>query len=141
MQRNKHHRYEYIFIFSAIYIILLGCNTTSKLKTPQIEIAKEVNLGKIIVSKEQNKFDVEIPLKNLSEKRIRVAHIKTSCNCIISKKSNNQLILEPEEGSVIKLVFIPTELDYGYIERLAFVHFQGYESPILITIKAIVGKE
>lgn len=124
MLKNKHQKYKYFLILSAIYIILFGCNT-SKSKTPQIETDKEVDLGRLIVSKNLNQFDIAIPLKNLSKKRIRVAQVKTSCNCVISKKSNNQLILEPEESSVIKLVFIPTELDYGYIERLAFVHFQG----------------
>jgi len=141
MQENKHKIYKCFLILSVICITISGCNSR-KTNVLQIEIPTEVDFGKIITSRnKKNKFDIDIPLKNLSENKIQVAQIQTSCKCLISKISNTPFILEPKESSVIKLNFTPTELDYGYIERVVFIYFYGYESPILVTIKGIVSND
>lgn len=141
MQKNKNKIHEYFLILSVICITISGC-TSKKSNILQIEIPREIDLGNVIVFRnKENRFDIEIPLKNLSGTKIQVAQVQTSCKCITTEFSNDPLILEPRDSSVIKLNFIPTELDYGYVERTVFIHFCGYKSPVLITITAIVSND
>jgi len=140
MQKIKHKTFLVLSII-VILITHLGCDQ-NKSNVPQIEISNEIYIGKVIINRNGNdKFEIEIPIKNISENNIRIRQIQTSCNCLISNTLNLGLILEPNESSILKLYYRPTELDIGYIERVVFVYFHGFSNPILITLKGTVSKE
>lgn len=139
MRKSRHEKCFINYVICAILITSFGCNEKNKSYIQKIEIPKVVNMGKVTILRNQkNKFEIEIPIKNLSENEIKISKIQTSCNCVVIDNSNKQLTLNPKESSTIKIYFMPTELDYGYIERIIFIYFYGYKSPALVTLTANV---
>lgn len=136
MRAKLNNIFILISIVFAILISLFCCSTRNS-EYPRVEIPNIIEIGSVKISKnKRDSFNIVIPIKNTSNDILQIMNVQTSCECVLSKRENSTLKIYPQERSVINLVFKPTKLENGYIERTIFVYFRGYKVPYLITITA-----
>lgn len=135
--KNKKHLYSVQLIISCL--IFVSCLST-KPDVPKIEISNKVNLGEIVLSPDKNDtIRFEVPYKNLAEEFLTIGMVSTSCECVKDGGGNVGVPVRPKALSKIKMMFMPTRQDLGYIERTIFVDFRGYNTSYILTVAAKVS--